>query len=77
MRTRPSTLSVSEFKAKCLRILEDLGPAGIIILKRGRPLARVTRVPSGSNERLIGSMRGKIAVKGDLLSTGVRWDAQS
>jgi len=70
MRTRPRTLSVSEFKAKCLRILEDLGPAGIIILKRGRPLARVTRVPSGGNERLIGSMRGKIAVKGDLLSTG-------
>ena len=28
----------------------------------------------GDNERLIGSMKGKIKIHGDLLLTGVEWD---
>lgn len=77
MKASQKTISASEFKAKCLRILEDLEPGGVVITKRGRPIAKVTPVLSVDNQRLIGSMKGKIKVKGDLLSTGVKWNAQS
>ena len=77
MKARQKLISASEFKAKCLRILEDLDANGIVITKRGRPIAKVTPVSLGDNQKLIGSMKGKIKVKGDLLSTGVKWNAQS
>jgi prevent-host-death family protein len=69
-------IPISEFKAKCLRILEELGPYGILITKRGRPIARVTPAASADNRDLIGCMKGKIQIKGDLFSTGVKWDAE-
>ena len=34
-------LSVTEFRAQCLSLLEDIPPGGIVITKRGKPLARV------------------------------------
>ncbi|HEY3129596.1 MAG TPA: type II toxin-antitoxin system prevent-host-death family antitoxin [Acidobacteriota bacterium] len=77
MKTRQKVISASEFKAKCLRILEDLEPAGVVITKRGHPIAKVTPILSVDNQKLIGSMKEKIKVKGDLLSTGVKWNAQS
>jgi len=65
-----------DFKQKCLRILDRVGPEGIVITKHGRPVARPMPVEAGSAE-LIGSREGKIRVKGDLLSTGVAWDAET
>jgi len=77
MKIRQRTLTATEFKAKCLRILDDLEPQGIIILKRGRPVAKVMPLSRGRNRDLIGLMKGKIAIKGDIFSTGVKWNAQS
>ena len=77
MKTKGKTFTATEFKAKCLRILDDLGPQGIIILKHGRPVARLTPLSHRSNEELIGLMKGKILIKGDTFSTGVKWNAQS
>jgi antitoxin (DNA-binding transcriptional repressor) of toxin-antitoxin stability system len=77
MKIREKSLSATEFKAKCLRILDDLGPQGIIILKRGRPVAKLMPLSNRTNKELIGLMKGKIVVKGDILSTGVKWHAQS
>lgn len=37
-------LSVSEFRRQCLSLLENLPDEGIVITKRGRPLARVAPV---------------------------------
>ena len=71
------TISATEFKAKCLSILEKLDPQGLIVTKRGRPLAKVIPVNSAKNENLIGSMKGKIHIKGDLFTTGVSWHAES
>ena len=70
-------ISASEFKAKCLRLLEELGPEGLIVTKRGRPIARVLPAKVADNRRFIGSMREEIQVHGDLFSTGLAWDAQS
>lgn len=71
MKTVPAT----EFKQKCLALLERVGPEGIVITKHGKPVARLVPVESESSE-LIGSLAGKIRTRGDILTTGVRWDAQ-
>jgi prevent-host-death family protein len=69
------TMAAAEFKAQCLAILDRVDPEGIVITKRGRPVAKL--LPLGADsEDLIGSLAGKLAIKGDVLSTGVRWDAQ-
>ena len=77
MKIKVKTLTATEFKAKCLRILDTLGPQGIIILKRGRPVAKLTPLSKRGNEELIGLMRGKILIRGDIFSTDVKWNAQS
>ena len=35
-------LSITDFRRRCLSLLEDLPDEGITITKRGQPLARVT-----------------------------------
>lgn len=69
-------IPVSEFKAKCLRLLQDLEPDGLLITRRGHPIARVLPVRAADNRKLIGSMRGQIQIRGDIFSTGLRWDAE-
>ncbi len=69
-------VNASKFKEQCLALLDNLDPEGIVITKHGRPVARV--IPANADcAGLIGSMKGKIQVKGDILSTGIRWHAES
>ena len=77
MAIKEKTMQAAEFKAKCLRILDELEPGGILITKRGRAVARVLPAVEADNQKLIGSMKGQIRIKGDLFSTGVQWDAES
>ena len=37
-------LSITEFRRQCLALLKDLPEEGIVITKRGQPLARVAPV---------------------------------
>ncbi len=69
-------IPISKFKAECLKILEQLAPDGLEITKHGKPLAKVFPVEQQSAS-LIGSLRGKIKKKGDIFSTGVKWNAES
>jgi prevent-host-death family protein len=70
------TINASKFKEQCLSLLENLDPEGIVITKHGKPLARV--IPASSDcAELIGSMKDKIKIHGDILSTGLKWNAQS
>jgi len=64
------------FKAQCLAILDRIDPDGIIITNHGRPVAKLMPVGTAPTE-LIGSLKGKLRIKGNILSTGVRWDAES
>ena len=63
-------ISVSEFREQCLSLLDDLSAEGIVITKRGKPVAKVIPIGSGC-AGLIGSMKGKLKIKGDIISTGV------
>jgi prevent-host-death family protein len=69
-------INASEFKAKCLSILDHLESDGIVITKHGKPVAKLIPMRSSSAD-LIGSFKGKIRIKGNLLSTGLKWDAES
>lgn len=77
MKTKARTLTATEFKTKCLRILEDLGPEGVIVTKRGQPIARVTPVTTARHEEFYGSLQGKIKIKGNIFSTGTKWNVRS
>jgi prevent-host-death family protein len=74
---KEKTIAATEFKARCLAILDDLEPNGIVVTKHGRPIAKVLPIKPHNNERFIGSMKGKIRVHGDLFTTGLDWDAES
>jgi prevent-host-death family protein len=63
-------ISASKFKEQCLSLLDDLGAEGIVITKRGKPVAKVVPIESGC-AALIGSMEGKLKIRGNLLSTGI------
>jgi prevent-host-death family protein len=70
------TVPASKFKEQCLALLDNLDREGILVTKHGKPVARV--VPAKTDcARLIGCMKGKIEIRGDLLSTGLKWDAES
>ena len=67
-------MAAAKFKEQCLSILDHLGPEGIVVTKHGKPVARVVPVETASAD-LIGVLRGKIRIKGDITSTGIGWDA--
>lgn len=70
------TINASKFKEQCLSLLENLDPEGIVITKHGKAVARV--IPASSDcADLIGSMKGKIKIHDNILSTGIKWDAES
>jgi prevent-host-death family protein len=69
-------VGATRFKQECLAILDRLGPEGIVITKHGKPIAKLVPIQTES-AALIGGLAGKIRVHGDLLTTGLRWDAES
>jgi antitoxin (DNA-binding transcriptional repressor) of toxin-antitoxin stability system len=70
-------MSVSEFRQKCLSIMDDLPAEGILITKHGHPVAKL--MPAGKScGDLIGSVPGMVIdPDDDLFSTGIDWDAES
>jgi prevent-host-death family protein len=70
------TVPAAQFKERCLALLDQVDSDGIIITKHGKPVAKLVPIHA-DNAKLIGSFKGKIKVKGKILSTGVKWDAES
>lgn len=68
-------ISAARFKEQCLAILDQVDDEGIVITKRGRPVAKLIPIRAASGE-LIGSLKGRVRINGDVLSTGLRWDAE-
>ena len=68
-------IAAAEFKTRCLTLLDEVGPEGLMITKHGKPVAKL--LPASSDPgSLVGSLKSHITIKGDLLSTGVRWHAR-
>lgn len=58
------TVKVSEFKAKCLKLLAEVSETGeeLVVTKRGKALARVVPERGSKPTSLQGSMKGLIEV---------------
>jgi len=65
-------LNVSQFRQQCLALLEELPAEGVLITKRGHPVARLVPVQENNND-LIGSLSGQLQINGDVFSTGDKW----
>ncbi len=64
------SISISEFKATCLKTIDQVKNTGksVIITKRGEPYVLVTRPPAPEkNGTWIGSYRDQIKITDDIL----------
>lgn len=68
-------IAAAKFKEQCLALLDDVDAEGIIITKHGRPVAKLIQIGAESKS-LIGALAAKVTIKGDILSTGVKWTAE-
>ena len=79
MATGVRTIKASEFKAKCLKLMDEVAESGeeIIITKNGRPTARLVSYRERP-KTLFGIDRGKLEILGDVISPiDVEWEAES
>jgi prevent-host-death family protein len=68
-------IAAAKFKEQCLSLLDEVDPDGIVITKHGKPVAKLIPFASDSAS-LIGSLKGKVTITGEILSTGLDWDAE-
>ena len=73
------TIKASEFKTKCLQIMDEVAATGepVLITKNGVPVAQLVpakRVP----DTLFGALKGSIDIKGDIIKPiDVTWEVSS
>ena len=71
------TITASEFKAKCLKIMDEVAESGerVVITKRGKPVAELHQARE-LRKPIFGAMRGSVLYEGDIVSPiDVEWDA--
>ena len=76
------SIRASEFKAKCLAILDEVNQTGepVTILKRGRVVARLLPPIPSTGRFPQESLRGTVKIMGDILEPVLppdAWDAES
>ena len=71
------TIKASEFKAKCLKLMDEVAESGetLVITKNGKPVAELSPVKKPVKS-LLGAHAGQIKVLGDIISpVDVEWEA--
>jgi prevent-host-death family protein len=68
-------MSASQFKARCLAVLDEVASTGnaVIVTKRGKPVARV--VPAEAPPSLRGSVRILVSEEEFIAPLDLEWDA--
>jgi len=63
-------VSATEFKAKCLRLIDELEDNGgtITVTKRGRPVATVAPAKKTGYKSPRGALIGKVKIVGDIVN---------
>ncbi len=69
-------MGAAKFKEQCLALLDTVDSEGIVITKHGVPVAKLIPIETAT-ANLIGSLKGKIKVKGNIFSTGLDWNASN
>ena len=74
MSTQPKSIAAGAFKARCLKLLDEVAETGqeVIVTKRGKPVARLVPLVPKVHKSLLGS----VLKQGDLVAPiGGHWDA--
>ena len=74
----PRTIKASEFKAKCLRLMDEVAENGeeIVITKNGKPVAKLTAFRERP-KTLFGIDKDRLIILGDIISPiDVEWEAE-
>jgi len=77
----PETVSISEFKATCLALLDKVKKTGqpLIVTRRGEPIAQVIPPPPvETRSSWLGSLQSTGEIVGDIISPAVtpeEWEA--
>ena len=72
------TIKASEFKAKCLKIMDEVAATGepVLITKHGVPVAELVSARR-KPKAIFGSMKGSVTYIGDIISPiDVEWEAE-
>jgi prevent-host-death family protein len=70
------TINASDFKARCLAILDQVQATGepVVILKRGRPVAELLPASRTSAEYAQFELKGTVIVSSDIVAPAVPED---
>ena len=76
----PTTVAISELKAHCLRLVDEVARrrSELIITKRGKPIAKVVPLDDVAADDALARLRGSV-VGGERVQdfdTGVVWESQ-
>ena len=69
MADKAEEVAAAEFKAKCLRLIDEVAKRRnpLVITKRGKPLVKLVPI-SDEPIDIFGRMAGKIKIVGDIIS---------
>ena len=59
-------IAASKFKEQCLALLEEVGPEGIVITKRGKPVAKLVPADPPRPRSVFGCMADLTEIVGDV-----------
>jgi len=73
-------VAISEFKAKCLALLNEVQKtkSPLLVTRRGQPVAEVVPATPARSADWMGSMRGTMEIVGDIISPATdenEWEA--
>ena len=70
------TVSVSEFKAKCIGLLKNVRKTKepIVVTLRGEPIARVEPIAQRKKQVRLGALKGWMEIKGDIIHSDMEKD---
>ena len=65
------TVSISEFKAKCIQLLKEVQKNGkpLLVTLRCEPIARVEPVVPPKNQVRLGALKGWMEINGDIIKS--------
>jgi prevent-host-death family protein len=71
-------VKASEFKAKCLALMDEVARTGesVVVTKKGEPLVELVPLKSKAKKDAFGILKGELVITGDIMSPiDVEWDA--
>lgn len=63
-------IAAGEFKAKCLKLMDQVEKTRepIVVTKRGKPVAKLVPVEEAQGQSCFGYMKGTVTIHGDIVS---------